>query len=211
MIKTKVAILEGRLLTSQSEQFKKYSKSSDWLEKSRPSQKPLLFWSCKQAKYHLPKGKLGLVALDDETMDCLQRTALSIWWYKIGPSEDEVITWLATTLKQFSSVAKCSAFLWYDVSTLTLRAIEAKWPPVAWFSSSFWYKSSNCIQVSSWTMCCSWNNIAAWLLLRKYWKLLRLERVFNPNWKNSMIIQSACSKVKMRTFYTLPFQNLKGY
>jgi len=37
MIKTKVAFLEGRLLTSQSEQFKKYSKSSDWLEKSRPS------------------------------------------------------------------------------------------------------------------------------------------------------------------------------
>jgi len=28
-----VDFLEGRLLTSQSEQFKKYSKSSDWLEK----------------------------------------------------------------------------------------------------------------------------------------------------------------------------------
>jgi len=39
MIKTKVAFLEGRLLTSQSEQFKKYSKSSDWLEKSRLSKK----------------------------------------------------------------------------------------------------------------------------------------------------------------------------
>jgi len=37
MIKTKVAFLEGRLLTSQSEQFKK--KSSDWLEKSRSSKK----------------------------------------------------------------------------------------------------------------------------------------------------------------------------
>jgi len=24
-------------------------KSPDWLEKSRPSKKPLLFWSCKQA------------------------------------------------------------------------------------------------------------------------------------------------------------------
>jgi len=43
MIKTKVAFLEGRLLPSQSEQFKKYSKSSDWLEKSRPSKKPFLF------------------------------------------------------------------------------------------------------------------------------------------------------------------------
>jgi len=28
-------VLEGRLLSSQSEQFKKYSKSSDWLKKSR--------------------------------------------------------------------------------------------------------------------------------------------------------------------------------
>jgi len=34
MIKTKVAFLEGRLLFSQSEQFKKFSKSPDWLEKS---------------------------------------------------------------------------------------------------------------------------------------------------------------------------------
>jgi len=30
---------EGRLLSSQSEQFKIYSKSFDWLEKSRPSKK----------------------------------------------------------------------------------------------------------------------------------------------------------------------------
>jgi len=39
MIKTKVAFLESRLLSSQSEQFEKFSKSSDWLEKSRPSKK----------------------------------------------------------------------------------------------------------------------------------------------------------------------------
>jgi len=39
MIKTKVAFVEGRLLSSQSEQFKRYSKSCDWLEKSRPSKK----------------------------------------------------------------------------------------------------------------------------------------------------------------------------
>jgi len=31
MIKAKVAFAEGRLLSSQSEQFKKYSKISDWL------------------------------------------------------------------------------------------------------------------------------------------------------------------------------------
>jgi len=39
MIKTKVAFLEGRLLSSQSEQSERSSKSSDWLEKSRPSKK----------------------------------------------------------------------------------------------------------------------------------------------------------------------------
>jgi len=32
-----VAFLECRLLSSQSEQFKKYSKSFHWLKKSRPS------------------------------------------------------------------------------------------------------------------------------------------------------------------------------
>jgi len=49
MIKTKMTFVEGRilssqseqgrLLSSQSEQFKKYSKISDWLKKSRPSKK----------------------------------------------------------------------------------------------------------------------------------------------------------------------------
>jgi len=39
MINTKVAFLEGRLLSSQSEQSKRFSKSPDWLEKSRPSKK----------------------------------------------------------------------------------------------------------------------------------------------------------------------------
>jgi len=37
MIKIKVAFLEDRLLSSQSEQSDKFSKSPDWLEKSRPS------------------------------------------------------------------------------------------------------------------------------------------------------------------------------
>jgi len=35
MIKTKEAFLKGRFLSSQSEQFKKYSKSSDWLGKTQ--------------------------------------------------------------------------------------------------------------------------------------------------------------------------------
>jgi len=39
MIKTKVAFLEGRLLSSQSEQCWKVFQWSDWLEKSRPSKK----------------------------------------------------------------------------------------------------------------------------------------------------------------------------
>jgi len=43
MIKTKVAFLEGRLLSSQSEQFEKFSKRPDWLEKTSPSKKLLLF------------------------------------------------------------------------------------------------------------------------------------------------------------------------
>jgi len=47
MIKTRVAFLQGRLLSSQSEQFK-VLKSSDWLEKTGPPKKPLLFCSCKQ-------------------------------------------------------------------------------------------------------------------------------------------------------------------
>jgi len=39
MIKTKMAFVEDRLLSSQSEQFNKYSKISDWLEQSRPPTK----------------------------------------------------------------------------------------------------------------------------------------------------------------------------
>jgi len=39
MIKTKVAFLEGWLLSGQSEQSEKLSKSSNLLEKGRPSKK----------------------------------------------------------------------------------------------------------------------------------------------------------------------------
>jgi len=35
----KSVFLKGRLLSSQSEQFEKFSKSPNWLEKSRPSKK----------------------------------------------------------------------------------------------------------------------------------------------------------------------------
>jgi len=42
MIKTKVAFLKGWLLSSQSEQSKKFSKSPDWLENSQPSKKATL-------------------------------------------------------------------------------------------------------------------------------------------------------------------------
>jgi len=37
MIKTKVSFMEGRRFFSPTEQSKKFSKSADWLEKSRPS------------------------------------------------------------------------------------------------------------------------------------------------------------------------------
>jgi len=53
MIKTKVTFLEGRLLSSQSEQSERFSKSSDWLEKSRPFKKATFVWSCKQANCEL--------------------------------------------------------------------------------------------------------------------------------------------------------------
>jgi len=43
MIKTKVAFLEGRLLSNQSEQSEKFSKSPDWLKKAGPPKKTLLF------------------------------------------------------------------------------------------------------------------------------------------------------------------------
>jgi len=36
---TKVAFLKGWLFSCQSEQFEKFFKTSDWLEKSRPSKK----------------------------------------------------------------------------------------------------------------------------------------------------------------------------
>jgi len=39
MIKIKVASLEGWFLSSQSEQPERFSKSHDWLEKSRPFKK----------------------------------------------------------------------------------------------------------------------------------------------------------------------------
>jgi len=40
MTKTKVAFFgKPTFIHSQPEQFKRYSKSSDWLEKSRPSKK----------------------------------------------------------------------------------------------------------------------------------------------------------------------------
>jgi len=37
MIKTKVAFLESWFLSSQSEQFEKFSKNPDWLEKNQLS------------------------------------------------------------------------------------------------------------------------------------------------------------------------------
>jgi len=43
MIKTKVAFLEGRLFSNQLKLFEYFLNCSDWLDKSRPSKKSLLF------------------------------------------------------------------------------------------------------------------------------------------------------------------------
>jgi len=49
VIKTKVAFLEGWLLSSQSEQYVKVFKKLWLAGKSRPSKKATFLWSCKQA------------------------------------------------------------------------------------------------------------------------------------------------------------------
>jgi len=43
MIKTKLACLQRWLLSIQSEQSEKFSKSPDWLKKAGPPKKSLLF------------------------------------------------------------------------------------------------------------------------------------------------------------------------
>jgi len=43
MIKTKVAFLEGRLFSSQSELIEYFSDGSDWFDKSQPSKKHFCF------------------------------------------------------------------------------------------------------------------------------------------------------------------------
>jgi len=42
MIKTNAAFLENQLYSNQSELLENFSNCSDWLDKSRPSKKPLL-------------------------------------------------------------------------------------------------------------------------------------------------------------------------
>jgi len=79
MIKTKVAFLETRLLSSLSEQFKKYSKSSDWLKKAGPPKKPLLFWSCKQAIINTTQR--GMRRSFDTSRTCIATE----WLRKEGP------------------------------------------------------------------------------------------------------------------------------
>jgi len=41
--------------------------------------------------YHPPNGTLGLVALGYDTVEWLQTTTFSIWWYKTGPNKEEVL------------------------------------------------------------------------------------------------------------------------
>jgi len=51
MFKNKVAFLEGRLFSSQSELFEDFLNFSDWLDKNGLPKRPLIFWTCKQAIY----------------------------------------------------------------------------------------------------------------------------------------------------------------
>jgi len=46
----KIRFLKGRLFPNQSELFEEYFTLIGWI-KAGPPQKPLLFWSCKQANY----------------------------------------------------------------------------------------------------------------------------------------------------------------
>jgi len=77
-----VPFLEGRLLSIQSEQSEKFSKSPDWLEKAGPSKKPLLFGPCKQAInafFHLGPINL-LVVMAQPNKRHPNRTASALCW-----------------------------------------------------------------------------------------------------------------------------------
>jgi len=47
--KQKRLFWRASFFSSQSKLLENFSNCSDWLDKSRPSKKPLLLWSCKQA------------------------------------------------------------------------------------------------------------------------------------------------------------------
>jgi len=53
MIKTKVAFLEGRILSSQSEQSEKFFKALIGWKKAGPPKKPLLFNHVNRLRMHI--------------------------------------------------------------------------------------------------------------------------------------------------------------
>jgi len=55
----KSGFFEGPAFSNQSELFENFSNCSEWLD-SRPSKKPLLFWSCRQAIYECSRSQMQL-------------------------------------------------------------------------------------------------------------------------------------------------------
>jgi len=133
MIKAKVAIrvLVARLFSSQSELFENFSDCSDWLDKSRSSKKPLLFWSCKQANHvnrlmislfawSKPKWlfwKAGFYSANQSNQKSFQKALIG--WKKADLPKKPLLFW---SCKQ--AISKCvnSLFTWSKQKLLFWRA-----------------------------------------------------------------------------------------
>jgi len=69
-----MAFMEGRLSSCQSEPFKKLLKARSWLEKSRPSKKSTMFWTCKHTSHSTPFWKKTGVLRFQEPEDLKKRS-----------------------------------------------------------------------------------------------------------------------------------------
>jgi len=125
MIKTKVAFLEGRLLSSQSEQSEKFSQSEQsekfskaligW-KKAGPPKKPLLLWSCKQAIYEkdsfFPKCK-PIDCADSSRHDLLDTTFLTRSFSTLPMQDCRLLSLFY--LFQFIHICGNVLLLWYSL------------------------------------------------------------------------------------------------
>jgi len=87
MSKIAVVFLEGWLLSSQSEQLKKLSRSSDWLEKANHPKKPLLFWTWNRLLACLhDQSKSGFFGGPAFFQSFLKPSQIAlIGWINVGP------------------------------------------------------------------------------------------------------------------------------